>query len=224
MKRQKGISLVAFIVFLIIISLFSSGGCDIKFSTGDDDDGNNGGGGNQSSIIRGTITSISPSRDLDGIVVEVEDEDSGLTFSGTTDADGFFEIEDEFSGSPSRLEFLDESDDQLAITNVTIFPDAEVDLGDISISNGTVDLDEDDGIFVVFEGTVTENNCSGTSGSLIVTANDDDTEVLVEVDSSTDIERDDDDLDCEDVLEGEDVEVRGELSGSNVEAEEIELQ
>ncbi len=219
MKTRKATCLLGFIICILFISLFTTGGCDIEFSS-DNDNGNGGGGGNTEAILKGNITTIIPDRNLDGILVEVEDEDSGNLFPDTTDNNGFFQIEGGFSGTPARLEFFDEGQTQIALTSVTVFPGAEVDLGDLTINSGSVTFEDD--IIVTFEGDVTENNCSKGLGTIEVTA--DDTPVIVDISSSTDIIRDNDDLVCEDLLEGDRVEVRGELLINNtVAAGRIEL-
>lgn len=219
MRTKRATSLLGYIICVLFISLFSLGGCDIEFSS-DNDNGNGGGGGNTEAILKGNITTIIPDRNLDGIIVEVEDEDSGNLFRDTTDNNGFFQIEGGFSGTPARLEFFDEGQTQIALTSVTVFPGAEVDLGDLTINSGSVTFEDD--IIVTFEGDVTENNCSQGVGTIEVTA--DDTPVIVDISSSTDIIRDNDDLVCEDLLEGNNVEVRGELLINNtVGADLIEL-
>ena len=219
MLTTKAHSLLRYITCVLVISLLTIGGCDIEFSS-DNDNGNGGGGGNTEAILKGNITTIIPDRNLDGIIVEVEDEDSGNLFRDTTDNNGFFQIEGGFSGTPARLEFFDEGQSQIALTSVTVFPGAEVDLGDLTINSGSVTFEDD--IIVTFEGDVTENNCSQGVGTIEVTA--DDTPVIVDISSSTDIIRDNDDLVCEDLLEGNNVEVRGELLINNtVGADLIEL-
>jgi hypothetical protein len=203
---------------IILLAFFVSGGCEVDFGSTN----NNGNSGeNNESILRGTITSIVPDRDLSGITVQIEDMETGNIFSDTTDSSGFFQIEGSFHGTLLRLEFLDESSSQIAITSVTVFPGAEVDLGSISISNGIVNIEGD--IVVVFEGDVIENNCSGGTGTIEVET--DSTEVIVQVLSSTDITRDSDELACEDILIGNEVEIRGTLlPGDNVQADSIEIK
>jgi hypothetical protein len=218
MTATKAHSVIRYVTCILVISFLTMGGCDIEFSS-DDDDGNNGGNGDQEAILSGNITSIIPERNLDGIIVEIEDEDTGVLFRDVTDTNGFFEIEGGFSGSPARLEFINESLEQIALTSVTVFPGAEVDLGDLTINEQTVTFEDD--IIVVLEGDVTEINCSESGGTLEVTA--DDIDVIVQISSSTDIIRDDEDLECEDLLVGDDVRVRGPLDGTNIEADLIEL-
>jgi len=218
MKTKSGFSLIAFFICVLAISLLTSGGCDISFSSNNNN--GNGGGGNQNSTLQGTITSITPDRSLEGITVSVEDKDSGVFFSDVTDSSGSFQIEGKFSGFPSRLEFLDESSTLIALTTITVFPNAEVDLGEITITNGNVNISGD--IIVIFKADITENNCSGGVGTLEVETGGE--SVIVEVSSSTDIIKDSDNLTCEDLLVGGNVEVRGELLVNGVvNADRIEL-
>lgn len=210
--------MIVFVICILAISLLTSGGCDISFSS--DGDNGGGGGGDENSILQGIITTITPDRSLEGITVRVEDTDSGVFFSDVTDSSGSFHIEGQFSGFPSRLEFLDEGSNLIALTTIIVFPNAEVDLGEITITNGSVNISGD--IIVIFQGDVTENNCSGGVGTLEVET--DSTTAIVEVSSSTDIIRDSDNLTCEDLLIGGSVEVRGELLvNGTVKADRIEL-
>jgi hypothetical protein len=218
MKTKGGFSLIVFVICILAISLLTSGGCDISFSS--DGDNGGGGGGDENSILQGTITTITPDRSLEGITVRVEDTGSGVFFSDVTDSSGSFHIEGQFSGFPSRLEFLDEGSNLIALTTIIVFPNAEVDLGEITITNGSVNISGD--IIVIFQGNVMENNCSGGVGTLEVET--DSTTAIVEVSSSTDIIRDSDNLTCEDLLIGGSVEVRGELLvNGTVKADRIEL-
>ncbi|GIW47157.1 MAG: hypothetical protein KatS3mg078_1034 [Deltaproteobacteria bacterium] len=203
---------------IVLLAFFASGGCEVDFGGTNN---NSNSGENNESILRGTITSIVPDRDLSGITVQIEDKETGSFFSDTTDSSGFFQIEGSFHGTLLRLEFLDESSSQIAITSVTVFPGAEVDLGSISINNGIVNIEGD--IVVVFEGDVIENNCSGGTGTIEVET--DSTEVIVQVLSSTEITRDSDELACEDILIGNEVEIRGMLlPGDTVQADSIEVK
>jgi len=218
MKAKQMTSLLSLVLLALTISLLTTGGCDIKFSS----DNDNGNGGNNDAVLQGTITEITPDTDIEGITVEVEDEDSGNLFSDITDADGFFRIEGNFSGSPARLRFFDEtSGPPIASTNITVFPGAEVDMGDITITNGIVATDV---INVIFEADIVENNCSGDSGTLEVKV-DNDTEVIVQVSSATEIIlNNDDDLICEDLSVDDKIEIDGELMLNNiVDAERIEV-
>ena len=208
-------SQISFVFCVLLIAFLTSGGCD-------DDDDDNGGNGNGLTLIFGTLTGIDANTG-EGTIVRIEDEDSGVFFEGTVDVNGDFEIEDSFSGSPARLEFRDETDALIAQTNITVFPGAEIDLGEVTIAGATIDFE--DGIFVVLVGNVDEINCiDDDEGSIVVTEDgEDDEEILVQIDSTTDIIVDEDDITCNDLLQGDDVEVRGNLVGSNIEAELIEI-
>ena len=92
MKAKQMTSLLSFVLLILTISLLTTGGCDIEFSS----DNDNGNGGNNDAVLQGTITEITPDTDIEGITVEVEDEDSEILFSDITDAGGFFRIEGNF--------------------------------------------------------------------------------------------------------------------------------
>jgi hypothetical protein len=219
MKRLA--SQLSFVCCILLISFLTSGGCDIEFSSNNDDNnGGNGGNGNGLTLVFGTLTSIDASTDVEGTVVRVEDEDSGAFFEGTVDANGDFDIENSFSGSPSELEFRDETNAPIAETTITVFPGAEVDLGEVTITGATINFE--DGIFVVLRGDIDEINCiDADEGSISVIQ--DGEEILVQIDSTTDIIADGNDITCNDLFQGNNVEVRGNLVGTNIEAELIEV-
>ncbi len=98
-------------------------------------------------------------------------------------------------------------------------------MGDIRLENGTI-VFEDDNPNVTFDAEVTENNCSDNTGSIEVLAKNDQDEVnvIVQISESTDLVDDGDDITCDDIFLGNDVEVQGELlSGSNVDATRVEV-
>ncbi len=199
---------------VLAVAFLAAGGCDIDFGT------NDGSSASEQATLSGTITSVTPDRNLDGIRIEVTDPTSGIIFSDITDTDGTFSIEGDFSGTNIKLEFLDESSNQIALSSVTVYPGADVDLGSISITNGTVSFD--DAIIVTLTGDVKENNCAGGSGTLVVT--DADVDVVVEISASTLLQRDGDTIDCETILLGDTVETRGELkTGGAVDAFSVDL-
>jgi hypothetical protein len=201
------------------------GSCDVEFGNSDD---NNGGGGNGGSsdpeIVQGTIVDIIPDADIEGILVIITNEDN-TEFSDNTSNSGFFSIssgQGTFSGTP-QLEFLDDTT-SLGLITITVFPTAELDLGNIILESGTVIFT--DTTEVTFKGDVITNNCTGNSGTLEVeaTREGDSTDVIVQISASTDILRNGDELLCEDVLIGQSVEVRGELLvGNTVDADIVDL-
>lgn len=217
-------------LLIISISLFTIGGCDVDFSTPDDNSsggGSNGGSGTGSENVEGTIVDVIPTRenDLENITAQVSDEDTLSTFSSTTSNTGFFSVQGDFAGNP-ELEFLDQdnSDSTLGLIILNVFPDAEVDIGDIRLENGNVVFEDETEI--TFEGDVIENNCTNNNGTIIVEAKNDQDEVdvIVQITNSTSIDRDGDDIDCNELLIGQEVEVRGELLiGNSVDANSIEV-
>ena len=218
MKAQK----TGHIIFSLLVmnSLILIGGCDIDFGS----DGDNGGNLSTEAVLSGQIVEISPSRDLDGIIVELDDEHSGSIYEDTTSASGFFEVIGGFCGT-TFISFVDEDDETLADTSLNLFPGADTDLGGIIISSGIVEFEED--ILVEFIGDVVENDCDGNEGSIRVEIDhdcDNNVEVLVNVDNSTDITRDDNDIDCDEIDIGDEVMIDSvRLTGSTVDAFDIEI-
>jgi len=226
MKKENLHTLRIAVIFLFFLSFFMVGSCDVEFGNSDD---NNGGGGNGGSsdpeIVQGTIVDIIPDADIEGILVIVTNEDNS-EFSDTTNNSGFFSIssgQGTFSGTP-QLEFFDTSMNSLALITITVFPTAEVELGNIILESGTVIFTQPTD--VKFKGDVITNNCSGNSGTMEVEAKreGESTDVIVQISASTDIIRDNDDILCEDVLIGQTVEVRGELLvGNTVDADIVDV-
>lgn len=218
-KHYKYLSIILFL-FLII------GGCEVDFGGTNDDDG---GGGSTDEVIRGTITEIIPSREnnLAGITVSVMEEDALQTFTDTTSSSGTFFIEGNFASNNTTLDFLDDDngDELLGQTSINIFPEAEVNLGNITLENGTVDFDEDD-VTISFEADLIEINCTDNSGSLTVESEGSDpVDIIIQVSNSTVITRDNDDIDCNDLLIGQTLDINGNLLGfgNNVDADSIEV-
>ena len=219
-KHYKYLSIFLFL-FLII------GGCEVDFGgTNDDDDG---GGGSTDEVIRGTITEIIPNREnnLAGITVSVMEEDAFQTFTDTTSSSGTFFIEGNFASNNTTLDFLDDDngDELLGQTSINIFPEAEVNLGNITLENGTVDFDEDD-VTISFEADLIEINCTDNSGSLTVESEGSDpVDIIIQVSNTTVNTRDNDDIDCNDLLIGQTLDINGNLLGfgNNVDADTIEV-
>ena len=218
-KHYKYLSIFLFL-FLII------GGCDVDFGGTNDDDG---GGGSTDEVIRGTITEIIPNREnnLAGITVSVMEEDAFQTFTDTTSSSGTFFIEGNFASNNTTLDFLDNDngDELLGQTSINIFPEAEVNLGNITLENGTVDFDEDD-VTISFDADLIEINCTDNSGSLTVESEGSDpVDIIIQVSNSTVITRDNDDIDCNDLLIGQTLDINGNLLGfgNNVDADTIEV-
>ena len=219
------------IAFLIIITFFAVGGCDVDFGSSDDDDGGGGNGGNNQEIVQGTIVEVLPTRDsgVANIMVVIIDDDSLTEFSDTTSNSGFFSVDGNFFGSSGNIEIefrdADNMDEVLAQSFLDIFPEAELNLGNVTIENGIVDFDPDDP-GIIFEADIIENNCTDDAGSITVEIENgsDDIEVIVQISPSTDIMRDGDDITCNDFLVGQTLDINGTLITSNtVDAESIEV-
>ena len=214
---------------LFLIMFFIVGGCDVEFGNSDDDDGGGGGGGGSNDeIVQGTITEVLPTRDsgVENITVVVIDEDS-FQFDDTTTNSGFFRVEGNFSLESGNvdLEFLDadNANEQLAITSIDTFPGADLDLGNLTIENGNIEFENNDPE-IDFEADAIEVNCDEDSGNLTVEIENgsNDFEIIVQVLTSTDIMRDNDDINCNDILVGQELDINGTLeSSSSVEADTI---
>ncbi len=214
------------LIFLFILSFLTIGGCDVDFGGGGDDNGGGGGGSSDPEMVEGTITDIIPDQDTQGIMVVITNDDN-VEFTDTSNTAGFFSVTSlsgTFAGTPT-LEFFDTTSTLLAIINITVFPTARVELGNVTLENGTIIFS--DPTEVTFEGDVITNNCVTNSGSIEVEAKREGvtTDVIVQVSSSTDVLRDGDEILCEELLIGQTVQVRGDLlQGDSVDADFIDLE
>ena len=227
MQNVKLKKLGTALILLFVISFLTIGGCDVDFGSDGDNSGGGGGGGGSSDpeIVEGTITDIIPDQDIDGISVVITSDDN-LEFTDTTNSAGFFSISSlstTFAGTPT-LQFFDQSMTQLAITGITVFPTARVELGNLSLENGTIIFADD--TEVTFEADVITNNCLANSGSIEVEASREGvtTEVIVQVSASTDVLLDGEEILCEELLIGQTVQIRGVLlPGDTVDADFIDI-
>jgi hypothetical protein len=211
MRIKNIIAISIFIICILTVSLLSSGGCDLQFGGG-----GGGDGGNLESIVQGRITSTPNT----GITAVLIDDKNGTVFeSAPTDDSGDFEIQGDFNGCLTlRLEFQDSNQDIIAFTNVTVFPKANVDLGDISLENGNVNLDDPSDISVTFEANINftdaPETCSGgpgnSEGTIVVTRAN--TDITVQIFTSTDIvDTNNNDIGCDSLFGNEKVEITGTL-------------
>ncbi len=211
------------IISLALLCFFIIGGCDVEFGGGGGDNGGGGGGGgNEVETVQGTIVSVIPDQDLEGITVEITVND-GAPETDITDAGGFFSIDGPIAGSP-KIQFLDGNSSSLGSIIISVFPTAEVELGNISLENGNVNpLNETE---VTFSGDISANNCTGNSGFLEIDAENDQEQVtvIVQISESTDLIINGDDAVCEDFLLGRNVEVQGVIPSVNtVDADRVEI-
>lgn len=211
------------IVSILFLWFFLVGGCDVEFGSGGNGGGGGGGGGGSDvETVQGTIVSIIPDLDLEGITVEITVDD-GTPETDVTDAGGFFSIEGPIAGDP-LLKFFDQDSNPIGTIGISVFPTAEVELGNISLENGNVNfLNVTE---VTFNGDISSNNCTGNSGFLEVDAENDQGQVtvIVQISESTDLIINGEDAVCEDFLLGRNVEVQGETPSVNtVDADRVEI-
>ncbi|OGE22523.1 MAG: hypothetical protein A3J42_05495 [Candidatus Dadabacteria bacterium RIFCSPHIGHO2_12_FULL_53_21] len=211
------------IISLLFLWFFLIGGCDVEFGGGGGDNGGGGGGGgDEVETVQGTIVSIIPDQDLQGITVEITVDD-GAPETDITDDSGFFSIDGPIAGSP-QIEFFDGDSNPLGTIIISIYPTARVELGNISLESGNVNLLNE--TEVTFNGDISSNNCTGNSGFIEIDAENDQEQVtvIVQISESTDIIVNGNDTTCEDLLLGRNVEIQGDIPSINtVNASRIEV-
>ena len=211
------------IISLLFLWFFLIGGCDVEFGGGGGDNGGGGGGGgDEVETVQGTIVSIIPDQDLQGITVEITVDD-GAPETDITDDSGFFSIDGPIAGSP-QIEFFDGDSNPLGTIIISVYPTAQVELGNISLETGNVNLLNE--TEVTFNGDISSNNCTGNSGFIEIDAENDQEQVtvIVQISESTDIIVNGNDATCEDLLLGRNVEIQGDIPSINtVNASRIEV-
>ena len=211
------------IISLLFLWFFLIGGCDVEFGGGGGNNGGGGGGGgDEVETVQGTIVSIIPDQDLQGITVEITVDD-GAPETDITDDSGFFSIDGPIAGSP-QIEFFDGDSNPLGTIIISIYPTARVELGNISLESGNVNLLNE--TEVTFNGDISSNNCTGNSGFIEIDAENDQEQVtvIVQISESTDIIVNGNDTTCEDLLLGRNVEIQGDIPSINtVNASRIEV-
>ncbi len=216
--KQRNLILSLILTFSLILLY---GGCDIEFNSGDD---NNNTGTSEDETVEGTIISTIPDIGVEAITAQITKDQNNNTFSDTTSSSGFFRIEGPFADTP-ELEFFDNSS-SLGRVFLNVFPGVTLQLGNIRLENGTVMFDD---VFeATFTGVQTANNCSVNTGSIDVEVsnNQDTVTILVQVTNSTNIEESNgDEIDCDLIFDGQELEVIGDLVSVNtVDATFIELK
>jgi len=211
------------IISLLFLWFFLIGGCDVEFGGGGGNNGGGGGGGgDEVETVQGTIVSIIPDQDLQGITVEITVDD-GAPETDITGDSGFFSIDGPIAGSP-QIEFFDGDSNPLGTIIISVYPTAQVELGNISLETGNVNLLNE--TEVTFNGDISSNNCTGNSGFIEIDAENDQEQVtvIVQISESTDIIVNGNDTTCEDLLLGRNVEIQGDIPSINtVNASRIEV-
>jgi len=107
-----------------------------------------------------------------------------------------------------------------------VYDDSRVELGNIRLENGVVILD--DPTIITFEGKVAEggNKCFDNVGTITVETLDRDTDVILQISSSTDVlDKDNDTISCQIFNSGDKVESRGIfLLANTVDAFRVQFQ
>jgi len=156
------------ILLMAFISLLA---CDIQFGGG-----GGGDGGDSFETVQGTVISIVPNTiPVEGTFVVINNNPE---LSDVLPRSGFFFIEGLFSGSSTRLDFREQQDPpSFATTFLNVYRGATVELGEINIVNGQVNIPGP--IVTDFNATVLENNCDVNSGTLEVETRDRNPRVFV---------------------------------------------
>lgn len=225
MHAKTCASAVKIYLFFLFISLLAVSGCglDVDFGggTGEDDVEKN-------EVITGFIEEVIPDIGDSSLVVRasvIKDETVFCCENRTSVRDDFY-IEGNLDPKV-ELEFLENGNSAIGTIRIPVFPGATIDIADIVIEDRVTKYDY---INISFEGQVDSKNCvndttpSGTMRVGILSEGNE-TEVTVNLTSRTDIERgEDEDLPCEEVVEGRRVKVDGKLGiGETVEADLVEI-
>ena len=183
----------------------------------------------ENEIITGFIEEIIPDIGTDSNVVvraSVVKDETVFCCEDTTSVRDDFRIENNLDPK-AELEFLENGNSSLGTIRIPVFPGATIDIADIIIEDRVPRYDY---INISFEGQVDSKNCvndttpSGTM-RVVILSEGNETEVTVNLTSRTDIERgDEEDLPCEEIVEGRKVKVDGKLGiGETVEADLVEI-
>lgn len=225
MHTKTCASAVKIYLFFLFISLFAVSGCglDIDFGGGTGDDNVE-----ENEVITGFIEEVIPDIGDSSLVVKasVIKDETVACCEDTTAVRDDFHIEGNLDPKV-ELEFLENGNSSLGTIRIPVFPGATIDIADITIEDRVPRYDY---INISFEGQVDSKNCvndttpSGTIRVQILSEGNE-TEVTVNLTSRTDIERgDEEDLPCEEIVEGRKVKVDGKLGiGETVEADLVEI-
>lgn len=225
MHTKTCASAVKIYLFFLFISLFAVSGCgvDVDFGGGIGDDDVE-----QNEVITGFIEEVIPDIGDSSLVVKasVVKDETVFCCEDTTSVRNDFRIEGNLDPK-AELEFFD-GDSSLGTITIAVFPGAEIDIQDITIEDK---FPRDDYyINIGFEGQVDSKDCVDDSSprgtiSVKISSEGKETEVTANLTSATDIERgDEEDLPCEEIVEGRKVKVDGKLRrDETVQAELVEI-
>ena len=225
MHTKTCASTVKTYLFFLFISLLAVSGCglDVEFGGNENEDVE------KNEIITGFIEEIIPDIGADSNVVvraSVVKDETVFCCEDTTSVRNDFRIENDLDPKV-ELEFFENGNSSLGTIRIPVFPGATIDIADIVIEDRVPRYDY---INISFEVQVDSKNCvndttpSGTMRVKILSGGNE-TEVTVNLTSRTAIERgDEEDLPCEEIVEGRNVKVDGKLRiGETVEADLVEI-
>ncbi len=184
--------------------------------------------------IIGSVSRVIPER-TDGVsnlLVRVTRSESSQNYEGTTSSNGSFSVTGNLDSEDADIEFFDSSnaETRLGSLRLIIFPGAEINIPDLTLSNGNIDIDTL-GAEIIFTGQVSKNDCSDEENTgtieVEIPSGDKAVRVSVHVEDTTRIEiRNDDEFECDAITEGDKVEVDGEMviGGKTVKATRIDIE
>ena len=225
MHTKTRASAVKIYLFLLFISLFAVSGCglDVDFGSGTDT-----GDAEKNEEITGFIEEVIPDIGDSSLVVKVSvvKDETLLCCEDTTSVRSDFHVEGDLDPK-AELEFF-HGDSSLGTIRIPVFPGAVLDIQNITIEDR---FPKDDYyVNIDIEGQVASKSClddTSSSGSMKVEISSEgkETEVRVNLTAATDIKRgDDEDLPCEEIVEGRRVKIMGKLRPDEaVNAEEVEI-
>ena len=227
MHTKTRASAVKIYLFFLFISLFAVSGCRLDVDFG-------GGTGNENveknEVITGFIEEIIPDIGEDSNIVvkaSVVKDETVFCCENTTSVRDPFRVEGDLDPKV-ELEFLEDGTSSLGTITIPVFPGAVIDIQDITIEDK---FPKDDYyINIGLEGQVDSKNCvddSSPRGTIKVkiSSGDNETEVTANLTSATEIKRgDEEDLPCEEIVEGRKVEIDGKLRrDETIQAELVEI-
>ena len=252
MHAKTGASAVKTYLFLLFISLFAVSGCGLDIDFGGDGNRN---GGEGSENIEGFIIDVIPQRvdEVSDLVIRIVNKETTQNYqllkdcrmgAGNSEVEnpeqitrtaGDFCVEGDFDPEAElRISEVGDEDSPLAVTKLTVFPGARIDIGDIRLRGGNIEYTEDINIDfnTDFRGRVSTRNCLDNTGNIEVeidsnkTTDNNPIEVLVQIKSDTDIETASfENLGCDSITVGDIVrKLEGTLDGITIEASFIEIE
>ncbi len=215
-------------LFFLFISLFTVSGCGLDIDFGGS---NNNEDVEKNEVIMGFIKEVTPDiSEGSNLIVKanlIKDEAVACCEDTTSENDDFY-IEGNLDPK-SKLQFFETGNEEipLGIITIPVFPGATIDIQDINIINLVVTYSY---VNINFEGQVISKNClndTSKNGNITVEILSEGiiTEVRVNLTSSTDIERgDEDNLPCEEIVVERKVRIDGKLElGETVNADLVDI-